>query len=54
MALQAYLGDSAGSVPDQHSKASVAITQAIIFLLVEGLPFVKKHNICGVPCSEAQ
>lgn len=39
LCIQADLRDTAGSVPDHHIKASMAIKPIIIFLLVEGLAF---------------
>lgn len=37
--LQAYFGDTTGSAPDHHNKASMVMKQVVILLLVEGTDF---------------
>lgn len=38
-AVQAYLKDIAGSVPNHHNKMNIAIKQILIFLLMKALAF---------------
>lgn len=55
MRAQAYLGDTASSVPDHRNEANIAIQRVIIFLLEEGLNFsLLKKNTTPVKCNKAK